>query len=83
MSKILLFSYKLISCVVLLTSLLFISTSIAFDASEHEKAKQKSSAQLNSIQQAIAKQESNIFNTNKARSALEQQLKNGEQFCNK
>ena len=78
MSNILLFSYKLISCLILLSSLLFISTSMAFNTSDNERAKQKNSEKLNSIQQAIAKQESNIFNTNKARAALEQQLKNND-----
>tara|TARA_R110001592_G_scaffold1377_5_gene8264 strand:+ start:3329 stop:4495 length:1167 start_codon:yes stop_codon:yes gene_type:complete len=43
--------------------------------SDNEKAKQQNSAKLNDVQQAIAKQESNIFKTNKARSALEKQLK--------
>lgn len=46
--------------------------------SDNEKAKQRNSTKLNNVQQAIAKQESNIFNTNKARSALEKQLKSDD-----
>ena len=44
----------------------------------NEKAKVKNATKLNNVQQAIAKQESNIFKTNKVRSSLEQQLKNDD-----
>jgi len=44
----------------------------------NEKAKVKNATKLNNVQQAIAKQESNIFKTNKARTSLEQQLKNDD-----
>ena len=67
--------YKFLSCLVLLSSLFFIDSSIAFEQNANEKAKQQNSDKLNDVQQAIAKQESNIFKTNKARSVLEQQLK--------
>ena len=70
-----LLSYKFLSCLVLLSSLFFIDSSIAFEQNDNEKAKQQNSDKLNDVQQAIAKQESNIFKTNKARSVLEQQLK--------
>jgi len=70
--------YKLLSCLVLLSSLLFIGPSMAVESNDNEQAKQRNSAKLNNVQQAIAKQESNIFKTNKARSALEKQLKNDD-----
>ncbi len=41
----------------------------------YEDNQQKNKAKLSDIQQEIAKQESNIFDTNKKRSTLEQQLK--------
>jgi septal ring factor EnvC (AmiA/AmiB activator) len=44
----------------------------------NEKAKQRNNAQLSDVQKAIAKQESNIFNTNKARETLERQLKSDD-----
>jgi septal ring factor EnvC (AmiA/AmiB activator) len=68
-------SYKFISCLVLLNSLFFVGPSLAFEQNNNEKAKLKNSAELNDVQQAIAKQESNIFNTSKARTVLENQLK--------
>lgn len=46
--------------------------------SDNEKAKQRNSAKLNDVQQAIAQQESNIYKTNKARTVLEKQLKNDD-----
>ena len=78
MFKFFLFPYKLLSCLLLLGSLLFIGSSMAFAQDNNEKNQQKNSAKLNDVQQAIAQQESNIFKTNKARSALEQQLKNDD-----
>ncbi len=73
---------KFLSCLVLLSGLLFIGPSMAFEKntneSENEKDKQQNSAKLNDVQRAIAKQESNIFETNKARAVLEQQLKNDD-----
>ncbi len=78
MSNALPYCCKFLSCLVLLNSLLFIDNSMAFDNSENDKAKQNNTAKLNDVQQAIAKQESNIFQTNKARAALEQQLKNDD-----
>mgnify|MGYP005987940355 CR=1 FL=1 len=70
--------FKLLSCLVLLSSLLFISPSMAFEKNDIETAKQQNSAKLNDVQQAIAKQESNIFKVNKARETLEKQLKNDD-----
>lgn len=78
MLKMLLFPYKLLSCLVLLNSLIFIGPSMAYENNNNETNKQKNSAKLNDVQQAIAAQEANIFKTNKARSALEQQLKNDD-----
>jgi len=78
MSNALPYCCKFLSCLVLLNSLLFIDNSMAFENSENDKAKQNNTAKLNDVQQAIAKQESNIFQTNKARAALEQQLKNDD-----
>ena len=78
MSNALPYCCKFLSCLVLLNSLLFIDNSMAFDNSENDKAKQNNTAKLNDVQQAIAKQESNIFQTNKARTTLEQQLKNDD-----
>ncbi|MCW8834028.1 MAG: peptidoglycan DD-metalloendopeptidase family protein [Colwellia sp.] len=49
--------------------------SLASNGSDNEKNKAQNSEKLSGVQQAIAQQESNIFNTNKARSQLEQQLK--------
>jgi len=69
---------RLSSCLVLLSSLLFINMSMAFEQNNNEKNKQQNSRKLNSVQQAIAKQESTIFKANKARTALEQQLKNDD-----
>jgi len=62
----------------LLVGILFINSSMVYGQNNNETNKQQSSAKLNSVQQAIAKQESNIFKTNKARSALEQKLKNDD-----
>jgi len=64
---------KKISSLILL-SCLFVS--IASQASNNnEKTKAQNNAKLTDVQQAIAKQESNIFDTNQARSTLELQLK--------
>ncbi len=69
---------KLLSCLVILSSLLFIDFSMAADTSNHKKSKRKNTSKLNDVQQAIAKQESNILKTNKDRISLEQQLKNDD-----
>jgi septal ring factor EnvC (AmiA/AmiB activator) len=66
---------KPLSCLVILSSLIFIKFCIAADTTNHDKSKQQNTRKLNDVQQAIAKQESNIFKTNKSRSTLEQQLK--------
>ncbi|MBL4765356.1 MAG: peptidoglycan DD-metalloendopeptidase family protein [Colwellia sp.] len=69
---------KLLSYLVILSSLLFIDFSMAADTSNHKKSKRQNTSKLNDVQQAIAKQESNIFKTNKDRISLEQQLKNDD-----
>lgn len=62
----------------LLACLVFANSHLAFAENNNEQNKQQNNAKLNNVQQAIAKQESNIFKTNKARAALEQQLKNDD-----
>jgi septal ring factor EnvC (AmiA/AmiB activator) len=62
------------------TSLVILSLLSAFplqaeQSSRNESAQQQSRAKLSDVQKAIAKQESNIFDANKQRSSLEQQLK--------
>lgn len=69
---------KFVSCLMILSSLLFAELSLAADTSNHKKSKQQNTNKLNDVQQAIAKQESNIFNVNKDRITLEQQLKNDD-----
>ena len=61
-------------------SLLILSLLCAFPAQAEQSNRNKTTqtqnrAKLSDVQQAIAKQESNIFDTNKQRSNLEQQLK--------
>ena len=75
------FFFKTISSLILLSCFIVPFASLASNDNNNdnnEKSKQQNSAKLNNVQQAIAKQESNIFKTNKARSALEQQLKNDD-----
>ncbi|PKI13013.1 murein hydrolase activator EnvC family protein [Colwellia sp. 12G3] len=56
-------------------SLLFAFPLQAEQSSRNENAQQQSRDKLSDVQKAIAKQESNIFDANKQRSSLEQQLK--------
>jgi len=65
---------KKISRLVLL-SCLFVSIASQANNNNNEKTKAQNNAKLTDVQQAIAKQESNIFDTNQARSTLELQLK--------
>jgi septal ring factor EnvC (AmiA/AmiB activator) len=51
---------------------------MAADTSNLNQSKQQNTRKLNDVQQAIAKQESNIFKVNKSRSTLERQLKNDD-----
>nr|ALK44276.1 Lipoprotein NlpD [Colwellia sp. C1] len=69
---------KLLSCLVILSSLIFVGFSLAADTTNNERSQQQNTSQLNDVQQAIAEQESNIFKTNKNRANLEQQLKNDD-----
>ena len=69
---------KWLSCLVILSSLIFIDFSMAADTSNLNQSKQQNTRKLNDVQQAIAKQESNIFKVNKSRSTLERQLKNDD-----
>ncbi|PKG85495.1 peptidase M23 [Colwellia sp. 75C3] len=55
--------------------LLFAFPSQAAQSNQNENAQQQSRDKLSDVQKAIAKQESNIFDANKQRSSLEQQLK--------
>lgn len=66
--------YTLTISLVLL-SLLFTAIAVAQQNDRNNDAQQQNRAKLSDVQKAIAKQESNIFNTNKQRSRLEQQLK--------
>jgi len=72
------FFLNIISSLILLSCFVVPFASLASNDNNNEQSKQQNSAKLNNVQQAIAKQESNIFKTNKARSALEQQLKNDD-----
>lgn len=69
---------KLLSCLAILSSLIFIDFCEATETSNHTKAKQQNTDKLNNVQQAIATQESNIFKANKHRISLEKQLKNDD-----
>lgn len=69
---------KLLSCLIILSNLIFVDLSIAADVTNHKKSKQQNTSKLNDVQQAIAQQESNIFTANKSRVALENQLKNDD-----
>ena len=69
---------KLVSCLVILCSLLIIDFSMATNINHHKESKQQNTDKLNDVQKAIAKQESTIFKTNKNRTALEKQLKNDD-----
>ena len=50
----------------------------AEQSDRNENAQKKNRAKLSDVQKAIAQQESNIFDANKQRSSLEQQLKNDD-----
>ena len=69
---------KLLSCLIVLSSLIFAAPSTAAETSNHKKIKQQNTRKLNDVQQAIAQQESTIFTTSKNRKILEQQLKNND-----
>lgn len=68
---------KLISSLVLLSCFFTATLCVANGSNDNsnEQAKAQNTAKLSGVQQAIAQQESNIFNTNQAREKLEQQLK--------
>ncbi len=70
------FFIKKISSLILLSCLLVPAISQAStNNNSNEKTKAQNNAKLSNVQQAIAKQKSNIFNTNQAREKLELQLK--------
>ena len=69
---------KLLSCLIILSSLIFVDLSIAADITNHKKSKQQNTNKLNDVQQAIAQQEFNISTANKSRVYLENQLKNDD-----
>ena len=58
-------------------SLLFLGLlfAVPIHANDNEKSQQTNKAKLSDVQQAIAKQQSNIFTTNKERTKLENKLK--------
>lgn len=69
---------KLLSCLIILSSLIFIDFSIADNITNHKESQKENTNKLNDVQKAIAKQESNIFKANKVRTSLEKQLKNDD-----
>jgi septal ring factor EnvC (AmiA/AmiB activator) len=66
---------KRLTASLLVISLLFPFVLTAQENDNNLSAQQQNRDKLDDIQQAIAEQESNIFDTNKQRSAIEQQLK--------
>ena len=66
---------NLLSCLVILSSLIFVDVSMAADTSVHKESKLQNTSKLNDVQRAIAKQELTIFTANKNRDVLEKQLK--------
>ena len=69
---------KSLSCLVILSSLIFSDFSLAADTTNNKNSQQQNTRKLNDVQQAIAQQESNIFKTNKNRITLEQQIKSDD-----
>lgn len=67
--------FKKLNSLILLSCLVLPLASLASNDNNNEKSKAQNNAKLSGVQQAIAKQESNIFNTNQVRAKLEQQLK--------
>ncbi|TYK66052.1 peptidoglycan DD-metalloendopeptidase family protein [Colwellia echini] len=68
---------------IVITSLIMLSLLYTYPVkaaknNDNENAQQLHRAKLSDVQKAIAEQESNIFDTNKQRSSLEQQLKNDD-----
>lgn len=59
----------------IIVSLLFVFPLHAAQNNNSEKTQKQNRAKLTDVQKAISKQESNIFDTNKQRSGLEEQLK--------
>ena len=59
-------------------SFLFAFPLQAEQSNQNASAQKQNRAKLSNVQKAIAKQESNIFDANKQRSSLEQQLKNDD-----
>jgi septal ring factor EnvC (AmiA/AmiB activator) len=68
----------IVTASLIIMSLLCTSPLQAAQNNGNEKAQEESRAKLTDIQKAISKQESNIFDTNKKRSNLEQQLKSAD-----
>ncbi|MGL1958220.1 MAG: peptidoglycan DD-metalloendopeptidase family protein [Colwellia sp.] len=68
---------KLVGCLLITSSLLIAMTASAI-GTDTKKNKQQSEQKLSHVQQAIAKQESAIFQVNKDRDKLEKQLKNDD-----
>ena len=66
---------NLLSCLVILSSLIFVDVSMAANTSVHKESKLQNTSKLNDVQRAIAKQELTIFTANKNRDILEKQLK--------
>ncbi|OUR74958.1 peptidase M23 [Colwellia psychrerythraea] len=66
------------AAIIVILSFLFAFPLQAEQSNRNESAQKQNRAKLSDVQKAIAKQESNIFDANKQRSSLEQQLKNDD-----
>ncbi|TWX68609.1 peptidoglycan DD-metalloendopeptidase family protein [Colwellia demingiae] len=66
------------TAIILILSFMFAFPLQAEQSNRNESAQKQNRAKLSDVQKAIAKQESNIFDANKQRSSLEQQLKNDD-----
>ena len=69
---------QIATAIIVILSFLLALPLQAEQSSRNESAQKKNRAKLSDVQKAIAKQESNIFDANKQRSSLEQQLKNDD-----
>lgn len=69
---------KIATVIIVTLSFLLALPLQAEQSSRNESAQKKNRAKLSDVQKAIAKQESNIFDANKQRSSLEQQLKSDD-----
>jgi septal ring factor EnvC (AmiA/AmiB activator) len=69
---------QMATAIIVILSFLLAFPLQAEQSDRNENAQKKNRAKLSDVQKAIAQQESNIFDANKQRSSLEQQLKNDD-----